>query len=299
MKNKLAILTILVAGGFLIACSAITSNETQSATHAFPTPTYQFLFQVNAPAGTSDPAGSVLDVPTVASFFRLQPGATPSPSSVAASTSIPEITATQTLQPQLFTVPVYDDGLNPNWVVQKNTGVNFDLNSTTHVYRGKSAISFVPRTKTQYGSLLFTVSDPSKEMYPRDQVTTLSFWLYSGDEPLLLDQMAVTILGSNSQPFWKANDTSVSASGQDPTFSETRLYFLGFNRDIPAKTWVQVEVDLDKLIYDPNYKYVTGFYLKMEKGFSRTLWVDDINLEMLSNPSDVSTPEITPTKLSN
>jgi hypothetical protein len=236
-------------------------------------------------------------VPTVASIFQLQPSATPSASPAPSSTPVLIATATQTFQPQLFTVSVYEDSLNPNWIIQKNTGMKFDLNSADHVYRGKSAISFVPRVKnkTDYGSLLFTVSDQSKEVYSRDQVTALSFWLYSGDEPLLLDQVAVTVLGSNSQPFWKANDDSVSATDQTPTFSETRLYFLGFNRDIPAKTWVQVDVDLDKLIYDPDYKYVTGFYLKMEKGFSRTLWVDDIHLMMLEQPFDVSTPEMTPT----
>jgi hypothetical protein len=246
--------------------------------------------------GASDSQVSLSGAPTVASFFRQQPSPTPSPTPIATSTPLPESTATQTAPPELFILSVYDDNLNSNWTIQPNTGVNFDLKSVSHVFHGKSAISFIPRVKnkSQYGSLLFTVSSQTQEVYLRDQVNTLSFWLYSGDEPLLLDQMAVTILGSNSQPFWKVNDNSVAASGQDPVFSETRLYFLGFNRDIPAKSWVHVEVSLDKLIYDPDYKYVTGFYLKMEKGFSRTLWIDNIDLVMLAQPSPVSTLELTP-----
>jgi hypothetical protein len=293
MKNKLAVLTGILAAGVLVACSAITSNGAQSATRVFPTPTKHVLFQGNVEIDASDSPVSLAGAPTISSAFLMQSSATPSP--VVTSTPILQATATQTVKPEFFTVAVYDDSLNPNWEMQKDTGVDFDLKSASPVYRGQSAISFIPnvKNKTQYGSLFFTVSDKSKEAYLQDQIVTLSFWLYSGDKPIPFDAMAVALVGSNSQPFWKADDHSVLVEGKDAVFSETRLYYLGFSRDIPANTWVQVEVDLDNLIYDPIYKYVTGFYLKMEAGFSQTLAVDDVNLIMLGEPSEIRSPEFT------
>ena len=67
----------------------------------------------------------------------------------------------------------------------------------------------------------------------------------------------------------------------NPTFSETRLYFLGINRDIPPETWVNVEVWLDDLQYDPIYEYVTGFYIKNDEGFGQTFYVDAVRIIML------------------
>src|SRR5512138_2011613 len=108
MKNNLAILTGIIAAGFLVACSAVTSKETESGTHVFPTPTYHILL-MNAPVGTSISEVSLSQAPTVASVFRLQPSATPSPAPT--STATLKSTATQTPKPQLFTVSVYDDSL--------------------------------------------------------------------------------------------------------------------------------------------------------------------------------------------
>ena len=71
-------------------------------------------------------------------------------------------------------------------------------------------------------------------------------------------------------------------------------------------------VNLDNLTYDPDYKYVTGFYIKNDAGFLQTVYIDDVNLLMIDNggqpapavlsgPTDASTPtptpELTPTDI--
>jgi hypothetical protein len=82
----------------------------------------------------------------------------------------------------------------------------------------------------------------------------------------------VTVLGSNSYTYWVEDDISVK-SIYEPVFSETRLYYLGVNRTIPPNTWVKVELWLDERIYDPDYRYVTGFYIKNEASLNkRSIW---------------------------
>jgi hypothetical protein len=96
------------------------------------------------------------------------------------------------------------------------------------------------------------------------------------------------VLGSNSYTYWLANDTSVptdtTVTVEAPLFSETRLYDLHINRAIPPGTWVQVVVWLDDLIYDPEYTYVTGMYIKNNKGFLNTFYIDQVNLLMKRQP---------------
>ena len=57
-----------------------------------------------------------------------------------------------------------------------------------------------------------------------------------------------------------------------------RLFYnhLGLNDAVPAHTWVQVSFYLNKLIYDPIYKYFTGFYIKNDAGFRGTVYIDDV-----------------------
>ena len=125
----------------------------------------------------------------------------------------------------------------------------------------------------------FGVREDSTEAFPNSQVISLSFWLAS-DELITLDDLSVTLFGSNDFPYWVAGDESVYIDGEFP-FSETRLYFLGLNHSIPAKTWVEVVVILRDLIYDPDYEYLTGFYLKNDAGYLNTIYLDDIRLMML------------------
>jgi hypothetical protein len=71
----------------------------------------------------------------------------------------------------------------------------------------------------------------------------------------------------------------------EPAFSETRLYYLDINRTIPPDTWVLIEMWLDELAYEPDYEYVTGFYIKNNEGFAQTYYVDDVQLIMLAEGS--------------
>lgn len=290
MKDKLANPIIMVAVGLLVACSAITNSETLPSTQVFPTPTTHFLLQGNAPITTLDSPVSLLGPPTIASIFRMPPSATPSP--IATPTIIQEFTETplpQAPQTQFFTLAVYEDNLNPNWEVQPNTAIKFDPKSSIQVHGGHAAISFSPHEVGE-ATLFFTVSDRSAEMYRRDQVAKLSFWLYSSKAPLHLDQFFITIVGSNSQPYWNAKDQSVKVGDYLSVFPEVSLDELGFNHAVPADTWVMVEIDVNEtLLLEPEYQYVTGISFKSATGPTHMLLIDDINLTLLGKPPKLST----------
>jgi len=118
-------------------------------------------------------------------------------------------------------------------------------------------------------------------------VLGVSFWLNSGDAPVRPDDLAVTVVGSDAFPFWIAGDDSVAinnpaANEELPTFSETRLSFLHVDRTLPPQTWIKIEVWLDELLYDPDYTYVTGFYVKNDASFFQTVYIDDVALLLSS-----------------
>ena len=64
-------------------------------------------------------------------------------------------------------------------------------------------------------------------------------------------------------------------------FSESRLDELGLMRPLPPNTWVELDINLDSLIYDPDYKYVTAFYIKTDIGFRQTVYIDNISMIMV------------------
>ncbi len=282
MKNKRMYLTLLVAVGLLAACTGGGLNGAPSGAQVFPTPTNNFLFEGNVPASGSDSPVSLSGAPTVASVFRTPPSATPSP--IATATLPPEPTEAPLPAPQVYTVTVYGENLNPNWVLQKQTGMNFNLQPASQVNQNHASISATPRGKGD-AALIFTVSNKAGEMYPRDQVTKLSFGLYSPKTPIYLDQFSVSILGSNSQAYWSAKDQSVKASDYGSIFPEIHLDELGFNQAIPANTWVTVEVDLDKVLtLEPKYQYITGISLNSTAGPTHTLLIDNLQLTLLGQP---------------
>ena len=178
-------------------------------------------------------------------------------------------------------VSIYADDLDANWQIFEPSGMEYDLQATEQVYSGQYAIEAVP--KGDFSTLLFAVRPDAQESYPRNQVLAVSFQLYSGEDFIKTDALAVTILGSNSFPYYVKNDNSV-LNNYDPVFSETRLYYLGINRDIPPDTWVEVTVWLDDLLYDPIYRYVTGFYIKNDADFRQPFRVDDVRLIMQPTP---------------
>ena len=140
--------------------------------------------------------------------------------------------------------------------------------------------------------MYFVVRQNADAVYYQDQVFGINFWLNSGDQVLLPDDLAITILGSNDYPYYVEDDQSAYIEGEFP-FSETRLYFLGFNSSIPPDTWVEVMIVPDELIYDPVYTYITGFYLKNDEGFYNTFYIDDIRIILLA-PETNSEPVETP-----
>jgi hypothetical protein len=111
--------------------------------------------------------------------------------------------------------------------------------------------------------------------YLRDDIIGVAFWLYTGSEPLALDDLALVVTGSNEFPYWSAVDESIDLDEFDPTFEDTR-FELGFNRPISASTWIQVILFLDDLAYDTDYMYITGLNLVNNAGVSRTFLIDEL-----------------------
>ena len=229
--------------------------------------------------------------PTVAGIFNL--GSTPTP--VLTSTSIlPVVIAEKTQPVQLsYTIKtVYDDALNPDWIVLEQKGMDFTDSNGPFVFQGERALVVTP--KKDYGALFFTVKPQDQSVYPRQRVLGLSFWINGGENSIEIGELAVTIVGSNDYTYYLPDDRSAYITN-DPPFSETRLYYLGFNRSIPPKTWVKVQIWLADLIYDPYYKYVTGFYIKNDQGFYNTFYLDEVSLTLLKDETSSLPPQsITP-----
>jgi hypothetical protein len=184
---------------------------------------------------------------------------------------------------QLRVIPVYSDTLSAGWSLKHSFQIDFDLKNKEFIHEGSLALKAEPELTT--GVLYFTLDKSAKEAFRRDQVQAVRFYLSGGVNPIDNDALTVSVIGSNAQPYWIENDTSVQIDGRvtndQPLFSETRLSFLDINTAIPAKTYTEVTVWLDNLIYDPLYTYVTGFYLKTDKEAAPTFYVDQVSLLLL------------------
>jgi hypothetical protein len=184
---------------------------------------------------------------------------------------------------QVTLVPVYDDLLAAGWSLEHSSSLTYELQSDMYVDKGRYAIRVQPGDGS--GLLYFTLNPDAGKTYPRDRVLGLRFRLSGGAVDLPNDALAVAVIGSNASPYWLENDRSVKVSGRvtdnQPLFSETRLYFLDINQTIPAKSWEDVIVWIDDLIYDPTYKYVTGFYLKPDKDYRSSFYIDQVSLILM------------------
>lgn len=275
----------------LTSCTA-TALDSDAPSDSRPTPT-TFPFFEDLQGSESDvspttdaPAG----VPTVAGLFTERDTPTPRPSATPRPTvppTQPDASLVDLEQENLSTHFVFDDALNENWEIIETLGATVDMSSDIRVMSGDRSIAFTPQE--DFTSLYFAVKPEATAVYSADQVLGLDFWINGGDDYIQLDQLALAIIGSNDHPFWSADDDSV-AFPQGETFSETRLYFLGLNRSIPPNTWVEIYLQMDTLVYDPEYNYVVGFYLKNDMGFRNTVYIDDISLVVLG---DIATPETT------
>ena len=172
-------------------------------------------------------------------------------------------------------VVVYDEKLNKSWSLEESTGVYYDTLDKASTHNGLYAISYTPTTN--FGKLFFSVRQDAEEKYHQKDILGVRFWIYSGEGIIATDDLAVSIIGSNKYPYYVENDNSVQ-NRYEPIFSETRLYYLDFNRDIPPQTWVEVEVWLDRLNFDPVYKYITGIKIINDSDFRQKVYIDDMEL---------------------
>lgn len=286
MKTRLALTLGLLSVWLLSGCVPETSlSDVTSAPMATPT-TFTFFTQTREAVATETQTNdSPSNVPTIASLF-IEPN-TPEPT--ATSTPFP---TSPPLRPNFLltdaiTKTIYDDALNENWAILEDTGSIFDTASDIRVRSGQHSIAFTPQV--DFAMLFFTVKPETTVSYPFGEVIGISFWLNSGDDYLQLDELAISVVGSNEINYWVANDDSVKFPAGE-TFSETRLYFLGLNRSIPPETWVEVYLPIDSLIYDPEYQFITGFYLKNDVGFTNTIYIDDVNFIMLASSAETPVP---------
>jgi hypothetical protein len=239
------------------------------------------LPSTSAPA---EPSGHT--VPTVAAMFTNERPTMPPLITPSSQDSVRPPVAQGSQQPQAAAPriwPIFTDRLDVNWSLEKSNGVRYRL-SERYAEPRRAALEVTPTVP--WGQLFFTVPADAQVSYRRDQVLGVGFRLYGGDGFIATNDLAVAVVGSNAYPYWVPNDTSVKLEGrntsdQDALFSETRLYYLGLNRDIPPHTWVEIFVELDAITYDALYTYVTGFYIKNDENFKETFYVDNVHLVMV------------------
>jgi len=198
----------------------------------------------------------------------------------------PSVPAPTRTADQVAAISLYDDALNTDWGAEQSSKAKYDLASTAFVHSGKSAIMVTPTG--DFGQFFLTVRKGAQKIYPRDRILGISFWLNGGENSIATSDLAVTVTGSNQYTYWAADDTSVKVdtpiTPETPLFPETRLYFLHINRTIPPNTWIEVVLWLDDQVYDPDYTYVTGMYIKNDKEVLSTYYVDDIRLLVQRQP---------------
>ncbi|MEI2611526.1 MAG: hypothetical protein V9G20_23070 [Candidatus Promineifilaceae bacterium] len=249
------------------------SPEIVAATPITPTMSVLFAF-LPSPTRKPLPTPRLTSTPTVTFTPTATPdaAATPSPTRPATSTPI----TTLPTNGRFDEIVIFDEALNENWSLSESWGITYTLTNEITVYTGTVAAAITPQEP--FGAIFFTVNPDTSEEYLYEDVIGVSFWLNSGDEYLPLDEMAVTIMGSNDYPYWDEDDDSVELVEGVSFFSETRLYYLGLNDPLPPNQWVEVIVWLDQLPYDPVYTFITGIYIKNGDNFQETYFVDRLVL---------------------
>lgn len=288
MIKQLGLLLLPLLALGLAGCTVVSADGANSPP-VLPTPTTNSIFgQTNtvviAPTASAERAAAV---PTVANYFVTHATSTPRPTSTPFPTAPAPTPDLARLR--VITETIYDDRLNNSWSLLRNAGMDVDATESDVVHSGTRAIAMTPQQ--DYATLYFAVKDDAERAYPRDQVVGVTLWLNSGAEEVALDDLAVTVVGSNDFQHWVADDVSVQLDDIS-FFSESRLYYLGLNRSIPPNTWVEITVWLDQLPYEPDYEYVTGIYIKNDAGFRQTIYIDDVELVMWPDDSLPSPTEM-------
>lgn len=288
MVRRVALVLCLIAlGALLLGCGAPASTgvprptSLPSATGQAQPPTLSSLF---------DPHGSTA-LPTVT---RLPTATTPPRTPDPGAAGLPASTATlpRGQEARIVEWVIYDEILASDWYTDASWDVQVDLADPSHVYSGTVAMAVTPLQ--DYGAILLALKPDAQTSFPVTDVFGVSLWINGGEDILTPDDLAVTVVGSNDYTYWVRDDASVKIDDQT-FFSESRLYYLGITRSLEPDTWAEAIVRLDQLPYDPNYRYVTGVYIKNDQGFRRTFYVDRIVLLLLSSPvQNTPTPTLTP-----
>ncbi len=265
MRNYLPFSLLLIT--LFISC---TSTADPTPAGGFPTPTQH-------PAFASATDNSILEAETSQPSSTSQPLPSPIPTSLPFTpTSVPQPT-----RELLTSIDIYADSLDPDWTIQEDMGMDVEMDVTDVIRGGRTAVSLTPNR--DFGMAFFTINENSRQPYLRDEVVEISFWLNGGNRAIDPNSIIVTMAGSNNFPYWVEDDKSVINRGDTPSpFSKTQLYFLGFDNAIPPQTWVEVRIRLDELLYDPEYRYVTGFFIQNDEGFFQTIYIDDVKIKMRS-----------------
>lgn len=202
---------------------------------------------------------------------------------------------------RLLVANIYSDKVEGDWALSGSPNSDWVEQDSSQPHLGDYALA--AKLSRPGDSLLFHVAENAQGQYHRDHVYGFGFWLYSGAGEIAPDDLSIIVAGSNVYPYWRADDDSLD--GQEVlTFSGRRLYGLDFTRPLPPNTWIQVEIILDELFYDPlylteattttttdatqsefiidpNYEYVTGFYIEAVGGMSQTIYIDDVQILLL------------------
>ena len=291
----IVLLSLFFVTLFIVACGS--GEGVDARDQETPTVHPYFASDTAALTKTSTAVTNEAIPPTISSLFSFVPSRTPAPLPTARPTSTAMVTPQPTATPALeaagaetavsptaiSALPedgrfqenmIFDDDLNPNWSLEESWGVSYDLDQSDVFYSGEKAAVITPAE--EFGAIFFTVKEDTREEYLYQDILGVSLWLNSGDTYLPLDEMAITILGSNASPYWDENDDSVDLVEGESFFSETRLYYLGLNEDLPPNQWVEVIIWLDQLPYDPDYTYITGIYVKNGDRFTETYYIDRV-----------------------
>lgn len=292
---------LIIVGIFLlfgVTSCTVPNLNTEDAAVQLPTPTtFRFFDDRNGNDSDNLPAtNATVGIPTVAGLFTERNTPTPRPTLTPVPTFSNSGVNNSPLDLEaedLIAFPIFDDTLNSDWEIIETTGRTVDTASSEYVFDGEYAIAFTP--EDDFSSIYFAVKPDSSTIFPYDKVLGLSFQISGGDDSIYRDELALTVIGSNEYTYWVADDNSVDLPPGE-FFSETALYFLGINNSIAPNTWTEIFLQLDSLIYDPEYDYVVGFYLKNDAEFRNSVYIDNINLILIDElPTSSSSDLLTPT----